>query len=61
MSFAFSMEEWAILSAELMFVGMQADATAAERGTPVPDDIQRMMDVGARFSRMVKDQIERLP
>jgi len=60
LTLAFSMEEWAILSASLMSVKIRAEEAEKVRGVTMPDDIKRMMDVGQQFMRMVKDEMKRL-
>lgn len=60
LTLAFSTEEWAIISACILSVKVQANMKVARTGQTIPEEIQRMIDIGDSFHRIVRDEMAKI-
>lgn len=59
MSFAMSVEEWAMVAASLTLMGQYTTALEKASGNIMPDKVRGTVEAGGRFARMIEDEVGR--
>ena len=59
MTFAFTLEEWAKISAALMAFKVMANEREKQSGMPKPEEVADILNTTAALTRMIREEVER--